>query len=279
MLTSLVSCNPGQAFRCHVLCDGVDRMLRARVAECCQPVQILWYGVEQHQVLEFAPLLQITRATYLRLMMLEVLSPAIQRVLYLDVDVIVNGDLRPLWNTDMGDHVCAAVVDPGVDADAFATQYELSKPGRYFNAGVLLFDLTKLRGKHFLEQAIAILEDPTVHLEFADQDALNIVLWNQWLPVDPCWNFQRKFLYDDFAAWKSLNPKTREPAIIHFTERYKPWQHTEWHPYAWLYLRNLLRTSFSTEVLRTGGIGFADGFKWWLRYRLKRPAVFRAPRS
>jgi lipopolysaccharide biosynthesis glycosyltransferase len=237
-------------------------------------VQIAWYGVEDHRVLEFKPLLQITRATYLRLMMLEVLSPTIKRVLYLDVDLIVNGDLRPLWNTDLGNKVCGAVVDPGVNGDEFAAKWSLSRPGQYFNAGMMLIDLDRLRSKPFLQQAIAILEDPTKPCEYADQDALNIALWNQWLPVDPGWNFQRKFLYDHCAAWKALNPMRREPVIIHYTERYKPWHSSEWHPYAWLYLRSLLRTSFRNQVLHAGGIGIRDRCKWRLRYILKRPSLF-----
>jgi lipopolysaccharide biosynthesis glycosyltransferase len=208
-------------------------------------------------------------------MMLEVLSPTIKRVLYLDVDIIVNGDLRPLWNTNLGNKVCAAVIDPGVDGTDFAAQWSLSSPGQYFNAGMMLIDLDRLRSKPYLQHAIAILGDPTKHCEYADQDALNIALWNEWLPVDPGYNFQRKFLYDQFAAWKSLNPERREPVIIHYTERYKPWQRSEWHPYAWLYLRSLLETPFKQEVLCEGTISIADRCKWWLQYVLKRPAIFR----
>jgi lipopolysaccharide biosynthesis glycosyltransferase len=207
-------------------------------------------------------------------MMLEVLSPTIKRVLYLDVDLIVNGDLRPLWKTNLGDKVCAAVIDPGVDSNEFAAKWSLAGPGMYFNAGMMLIDLDRLRSKPFLHNAVVILADPTKHCEYADQDALNIVLWNEWLPVDPGYNFQRKFLYDHCAAWKSLKPIRREPVIIHFTERYKPWGRSEWHPYAWLYLRSLLRTPFKTEILYAGRIGVRDRYKWWLRYLLKRPTLF-----
>ena len=211
--------------------------------------------------------------------MIEMLSPTIRRVLYLDVDMIVNGDLRPLWNTDLHDKVCAAVVDPGVNPDEFAAKWSLPRPGQYFNAGVMLIDLEKLRAKPLFQRAIAILENPTAHCEYADQDALNVVLWNEWLPVDPAWNFQRKFMYDDYSAWKALAPiKRGAPIIIHFTERQKPWQQSEWHPYAWLYLRSLLRTPFRKEVLRAGQISFGDCCKWWLRLVLKRPAIFRKSR-
>ena len=162
-----------------------------RVAACCPTVQIEWIHIENHQVLAFAPLLHISRATYLRLAILEALSPTIKRVLYLDVDLIVNGDIRPLWNTTLGNKVCAAVVDPGVHPDEFAAKYSLSGPGPYFNAGVMLLDLDRLRSKPYLQRAITFLADPATQCEYGDQDALNIALWNDWLAVDLRWNFQR----------------------------------------------------------------------------------------
>jgi lipopolysaccharide biosynthesis glycosyltransferase len=219
MLKSVVLSNPGQQMRVHVLHDGVDAALRGRVQSCVAPLQIEWREVKGHRVLDFDGLLQITRATYLRLTMIEMLSPTIKRVLYLDVDMIVNGDLRPLWNTDLHDKVCAAVVDPGVNPDEFAVKWSLPRPGQYFNAGVMLIDLEKLRAKPLFQRAIAILENPTAQCEYADQDALNVVLWNEWLPVDPAWNFQRKFMYDDYSAWKALAPVKRSAPHHHSFHR------------------------------------------------------------
>jgi lipopolysaccharide biosynthesis glycosyltransferase len=278
MLTSLVATNPAQPIRVHVLHDGIDPALRARVAACVPSIQIEWKEIADHRVLNFDTILHITRATYLRLTMLEALDPEIKRILYLDVDMIVNGDLRPLWDINLGDKVCAAVVDPGAVPEEFAAKWSLATPGQYFNAGVMLFDLDRLREKPFLQRAADILANPATPCEYADQDALNIVLWNEWLPVDPGWNFQRKFLYDNFTAWKALAPMQREPAIIHYTERYKPWRRSEWHPYAWLYLKNLSRTPFREQVLEAGEISFRDRCKWWLRWLLKRPPIFREHR-
>ncbi len=277
MLTSLVASNPDATILCHVLCDGIDEPLRQRVAACCPSITMKWYAVENHRVLEFAPLLQISRATYLRMIMLEVLSPAIKRILYLDVDLIINGDVLPLWNMDLGNKICAAVTDPGVNAAEFAVKYSLLPSDNYFNAGVLLLDLEKLRSQPYMQRGIDILADPPsgTPLEYADQDALNIVLWKDWLPIDPAYNFQRKFLYDDYAAWKAINPVRRAPIIIHYTESFKPWRKSEWHPWAWLYLRNLRRTSFFASVVKAGKIGIVDRWKWWLRYVLKRPAIFK----
>ena len=98
----------------------------------------------------------ISPAAYLRLMMVEALDPAIQRVLYLDADIIINGDILPLWTTPLGGKVCAAVADAWVNAEEFGEKWHLQAGGHYFNSGVMLFDLDRLRGKPYMEQAIKI---------------------------------------------------------------------------------------------------------------------------
>jgi lipopolysaccharide biosynthesis glycosyltransferase len=277
MLNSLVKSNPGQSIRVHVLHDVIAPELRKRVEQCNQHLTINWLSVENHPVLDFGGTLNhITCATFLRLLMVDLLSPSIKRVLYLDVDLIVTGDLRDLWNIDLGGKVCAAVVDPGIEANEFAAKWDLPGPGPYFNAGVMLFDLDKLRSEPFFQRAIRILAKHDNGCTYADQDALNIVLWNNWLPLDPGWNFQRKFLYNGYAAWRVLDPVKRDPVIIHYTENVKPWRKSDWHPCGWLYLRTLLRTPFRKEVLDAGEFNTTLLCKSWLRWLLKRPPMFRS---
>jgi lipopolysaccharide biosynthesis glycosyltransferase len=241
-------------------------------------MQLVWYPFVDHQVLQFRPLshLQISRAAYLRLAMAEMLPGTVRRVLYLDVDMVANDSLLPLWQTtfDKG-RICAAVVDPGVDPQAFALKHSLPSSGQYFNSGVMLLDLDALRAEGLLQRSVQLLATPGTAYEFPDQDVLNIVLWLRWQALDPRWNFQRKFLYDDYAAWRALAPdRSSRPAIVHYTEQYKPWRADEWHPYAWLYLKNLLRTPFREEILQKGKIGWRQGIKWWLRSIIKRPSTF-----
>jgi lipopolysaccharide biosynthesis glycosyltransferase len=276
MLQSIVASNPENGFRVHVLHDNVPPLLRDKVDRSSPSVEIIWHQVTDHAVLGFTEIGHITRATYLRLMMLEALDPSLSRVLYLDVDMIVNGDLAPLWNLDLQGKVCAVVVDPGADADAFAQKWKLNGPGPYFNAGVMLYDLDKLRARPYLQQAIDVLANPDNVCEYGDQDALNIVLWNDCLYIDPKWNFQRKFLYSNYAAWNALNPSEGAPAIIHFTETEKPWRRSEWHPCRWLYLKSLIRTSFCRQVYGQGKMTPWTLAKAFLAWHLKRPPMFKA---
>ena len=275
LLKSISRSNRNNKIHVHVIGDELSERIKQEVASCVPALQISWYEAKDHKVLLFKPFLQISRAAYLRLTMAEILPISIRKVIYLDADIIVNADLMPLWISDLQDNICGAVIDPGISSMEFSSCHGLEK-GNYFNSGVMLIDLEKARASSIFETAIRILEVPDEKLEYADQDALNIVMWNRWLALDPGWNFQRKFLYDNCAAWKALCPaKTPAPQIIHYTERFKPWQKEEWHPYAWLYLRTLLTTPFSSRILKAGKIGFVDLCRAWIRYKIRRPAIFR----
>lgn len=276
MLYSLYANNRTEKFVAHVLHDSIPQDIRHTVEQSVPQISFKWIEVSNHPVLDFKGSAHISRATFLRLLMAELLDKSIDRALYLDVDMIVCGSILELWTTDMQGKTCAAVVDPGVDAPAFAKQWNLDTKPLYFNAGVILFDMQKLRKATYMDDAITLLKSTEKKCEYGDQDALNIVLWNDWLPLDPKWNFQRKFLYDNYALWTLHAPANLRPAIIHYTEEYKPWRSTEWHPCGWLYLKSLLKTPFAKPTCAKGNIGWHHILKSWIKWTFRRPPMFKA---
>ncbi len=257
----------------HIIHDSVPDHLIKLVELNNTKIEINWHSVKDHPALTLPPLLQISRATYLRLIMDEILDRSIARVIYLDIDMIVTGSLRDLWELNLGDRLCAAVADPGVSAHEFAAKYGLSGPGAYFNAGMILFDMPMARAQNILRAALNRLLTARVTYEYADQDALNIVLWGKWLEVDPTWNFQRKFLYREFPCHSPLIDRGEDPRIIHFTEAMKPWQKQEWHPLAWLYWKYLLATPFARPMRRKEKISLARILRYWLKYKIRRRSL------
>lgn len=75
-------------------------------------VSVLFYAVNSMNSSSF-PLVKkgLTRATYYRLFLSEILPPSVEKVLYLDGDIIVRHSLLPLWETDMTDYAVGAVMD------------------------------------------------------------------------------------------------------------------------------------------------------------------------
>lgn len=167
----------------------------------------------------------ITRHTvnmYFRYHLPELL-PSETRVIYLDCDTIVRGSLVPLWRFQLGSAPFAAAED---SLSLTGTPAERRKlrcvNGRYFNSGVLLMNLQSLRDScaesrmvHWLRRA----RSAGVHLEYPDQDALNMLYGHEIRPLPIEWNFQ----YPLFEDTRFANVA---PRILHFTTQNKPWKYT-----------------------------------------------------
>lgn len=175
----------------------------------------------------------ISSSAYLRLYIPDLLPAACPRALYLDCDVLVRKDLTPLWRTDLRGLPAAAVWDLLANSSpAFAfikTQLDLHGSDPYFNSGVMLLDLELWRRERLGEQVLRYAALHPERLLLADQDALNVVLRQRWLPVPPIWN-QQSGIHQ--VAPEDVPPEERRqwleardhPAVIHFTGSLpKPW--------------------------------------------------------
>jgi lipopolysaccharide biosynthesis glycosyltransferase len=184
----------------------------------------------------------ISVATYLRLFMTEFLEPRVKRVLYLDCDLIVCGDLGELWQTDLQGAWAAGVVDPVPET----FEHLDFQSGTYVNAGVLLADLEQWRESNILSEFLAYASNPRFKFKNHDQDILNVVLRGKIKPLDYRWNFQSfqpdmsaKMLNISRSAFRKLR---RFPSIIHFTTEYKPWIYGHEPHYKKLYYKALALT-------------------------------------
>lgn len=269
VLLKSIEANKGfEHVRVHAILDGVDAALLGLIRAAVPRLEILDYHVVGHPALDLPPIMHISRATYLRLIMQEILPAEINRVLYLDIDMVVTQSLWPLWQSDLQGRPFAAVEDHNLSADDLAERFSLPKGGLYFNAGMLLIDMQAERVGGYLRQALERLNADADAYPFADQDALNEVLWQNWTPVNINWNYQRAFV-NGGKVYCAIDPKgVHLPGILHFTERWKPWKSDEWHPYAWLYWRNLRQTPFFAKIRQRDGISLPRLAKFWLKYQL-----------
>ena len=83
-------------------------------------------------------------AATFRFLLPKIIFPAIEKIIYLDADTIVNLDIRELWRVELEDKPLAAVVDIGAYNLPLCTE-GIVKPENYFNSGVLLMNLEKWR--------------------------------------------------------------------------------------------------------------------------------------
>ncbi len=273
LIASLTRAAPGARFRFIVLHEGVSADAQARLQSIAPNSEFFWVELRADDVPEYAARDHFSRAILHRLG-LEARAPEdCARVLYLDADVIVLGDVRELWATDLGGAALGAVVDCEGDVAAFAQRWGLSlSDNGYFNSGVLLIDLQQVRARRLFSAAIEFVVAHGAELRYADQDALNHVFWNAWRALPPAWNAQKLMVLEAKAQAlpAELRFHDRLPYLVHFTGREKPWTRESYHPWAWLYWDALSRTPFNQNALSV--MNPIERARMWLRWMRRRPA-------
>jgi lipopolysaccharide biosynthesis glycosyltransferase len=181
---------------------------------------------------------RISLATYYRCFLSEILPTEVDRVLYLDCDILVLQSLAPLAEIPMDQVAVAAVEDIGCHE---AERYEiLQYPAEhsYFNAGVLLLNLAYWREHHIAKACMDYYHAHADRLLYNDQDLLNSVLHDCKATLPLRWNVQDGFYRRHVASPIAQEPGFQEtlahPAILHFTNR-KPWNYESQHPLRHLY--------------------------------------------
>lgn len=131
----------------------------------------------------------------------------IDKILYVDCDVIVTTSIADFYNMDLTNYYAAVIKDTACKENQHRLGFDEDEV--YFNAGVILINLELWRNENISEK---LFETITEGLD--DQDILNIVLKGKKIVVDDKWNWQGKA--------KNYREKI-PPALIHFITAYKPW--------------------------------------------------------
>ena len=147
------------------------------------------------------------------------LFPMYEKAVYIDSDTILTGDIGKLFDTDLGDNVLAATVDPKVTVVPEFREYVDNAVGvshdEYVNSGVILMDLRKMRKMHYLSTMVELIDKYDADLVAPDQDYLNVILKGQIKYLDPCWNVEPS---------DNLPKGTK---LVHFNLFNKPWRYTD----------------------------------------------------
>jgi lipopolysaccharide biosynthesis glycosyltransferase len=209
-----------QTLETYVICSGVGNDLREKVAASLPAgaFDLKWVDIDVGRFDRFFTLPHLSKMTFARLLIPEIVPADVSRVLYLDVDLLILGDLGALLAMPLDGKAMGAVHDRG-DAKMKRGDpdfHNLPRVQDYFNCGVLLIDLDRWRAEHVPEKALAFLE-ANPRTPFGDQDALNVAMDGRWKILDPKWNFQRH-------AVQSIGKMGAErPYIAHFVMAEKPW--------------------------------------------------------
>jgi len=272
--SALENLAPDRTLRIYVLDAGIKDETKSRLVQSWPSgrYQVEWLKVDADALAGVPVSGHVNLVTYYRVLIPRVLPAELDRVIYLDADLVVCADLGRLWDCPLNGHLCLAAQDcaaPYIDASQVLANYEscasalgsarpvanfqelgLKPDAAYFNAGILLVDLHGWRREDLSAQMLDCLQRHRQHVRWWDQYALNVVLSGRWGQLDPRWNQgSHVFIY---PSWEQspLDRQTFEqmrgdPYIVHYTTRFKPWRPLCPHPLAGLYFEYLDRTAWA----------------------------------
>lgn len=190
----------------------------------------------------------ISLSSYARLFVASMLPIDVEKVLYLDCDMIITASLQDLWNYDLKGNVIAAVQD--AVGDRIKNAVGLLQEESYFNAGMLLIDLKSWRENQCEKKCIGFIVENHGQVTHHDQGVLNGVFRNEWTRLPVKYNVMtihyffnlrqiNKYFenHSEFYTTEEIEEAKRTPTILHFTPSFttRPWVASCKHPMRKLY--------------------------------------------
>lgn len=241
--------------RLHVIDGGLSPGRGEEMARTLHPhVEVRTYTAPDPLVLDLPEGRYndyLSSASMTRLQMAQLFDDDVERVLYVDADLLVLQDVLELWTADLRGRCVGAVRDAGWpdrrtfvgdDGHAHETYQGATVPG-YFNSGVMVIDLGGWRAENVFERCRDLHVAVGNELRAPDQDMLNAVLEGAWTPLPAEWNTLILRLEDPAVhldadqKWKNFLV-SQEPGpgrdewsahlaarrgIVHYSGRRKPW--------------------------------------------------------
>lgn len=261
-LASLLTfADAGERFQFHVFDGGIDAASRRRLERLLdadpRDIALRWVTPD---LSVFRSLSDIygNFMTYTRLLIPALIDAP--RAIWLDADLLVLRDIRPLWETDLQGNPVGACLEPedtGFTAD-ISNLGELGIPpgAPYHNAGVLLLDTSRLRDMDFSARALDYLATHHGKYHWHDQSAINVVLFGHIASLPPHWN--------TLSTVFSREPEQctlQDGYVYHFLQRPKPWFRYTGEPHA-VMLYDLLEALDCPLPELTAARRLAEKCKW-----------------
>lgn len=246
MLTSLLENNMGETIHIHLLHDDTASphlvSIQNIVAKYRQNINFYLVNNDTFSSFPIGLDYQLDHvgtslATYYRLYLAEILPDTIDKIIYLDGDILVVDRLTQLWNTDMTGYALGGVPDSYNNMVEHYNRLRYPQSKGYFNAGVLLVNLRYWREHNATALFLDYVKHYPERLKCHDQDVLNFVFMDSKLNLPLKYNVLNEYWFDvryNFVSWEyeeQLLEAQAHPAIVHFTCIPKPWYKNCFHPY------------------------------------------------
>lgn len=227
----------------HIISDFLSDDSRMRFAQLAKDLSAIYPCEIRIHICDDAlfsglPRLNGNFLTYFRFFIPRFVPQNYAVCLYLDIDMLVVGDLRELFALDMGDKCVGVVSDYAHNSVKLrpksANRKGIYFSGTYFNSGFLLLNLRAWEQNRITERCFEVMAH--YHLSAHDQDALNAVITeNQRIKLPfafnllvrayicaPCKGESLRYKFDFTRG--EMNLALKNPVVWHFAGNYKPWR-------------------------------------------------------
>lgn len=231
MLKSLFLNNPGETFTIYLMHASLNAgevdSLSGYVEDHGSRLEVIKVGED---CFADAPvLLHYTKEMYFRLLAYRLLPQDMDRILYLDPDILVINPIRELYETDLDGYLYAAAYHDVISVKEI-NKLRLYPYGinAYYNSGVLLMNLGQLRQVADEQEIYRFVEENRAKLIMPDQDILNALYAKQIKSLDEkLYNYDaRYYSYYKLTSngFYDMDQVINHTVILHFCGKKKPWQ-------------------------------------------------------
>ena len=230
-ITSILLTNSEFNFSFHIFTNSIDNDFQQKLHQLTDKykINVTIYLVEDINLSNLPTTKNWTLATYFRFIVADYFYNKIDKILYLDADIVCKGSLAELFNLEFDNNLAYVVIekDP-IWWEKCAKRLDENKLlTGYFNAGFLLVNLKKWKENNINEKALTLLTNENLRKKFThlDQDVLNLLLLDKVKYLDRKYNQQISINYE--LKYKSNKvrkyPVTDATILIHYIGPTKPW--------------------------------------------------------
>ena len=212
--------------------------------------EVRFYSVDETPLegVQFRKKRPLTMAAYYRLLLPDILS-LLDKVLYLDCDMTIMGDISELFELELDKYALAACLDDMPHNNQHRLQLHMQVGERTFNTGMMMCNLKYWRDHGSVGRMIEYAKRPKKQILLHDQDVFNYEFQGQWFLLPPKWNRLSHrsqcinyWGYQPFDRYEYLY----KPKIIHHF--IKPWFDV-YKPGKNLYLKYVMLSGYEPIIL------------------------------
>ncbi|MBE5212881.1 lipopolysaccharide 3-alpha-galactosyltransferase [Pectobacterium quasiaquaticum] len=236
-ITSILIKNPKQQLAFHIFTDTLNEDSRKRFQALAEQYHttITLYKVNCEWLKRLPSTKNWSYAIYFRFLVTDYFYQQLDKIIYLDSDIVCNGSLQELTTLNIGENIVAAVAE-GESSWWEKCAQRLETPSiknGYFNSGFLLINIANWHKHDVTTKTMAMLSDPQIanRISYPDQDILNMLLPGYIQFLDKKYNTQFSLNYELKCKTGEAypHPITESTVFIHYIGPTKPWH--EWAVY------------------------------------------------